>query len=109
MPQILTRPTTPPVSPTSKTPRSSPSPSRKRIKSALPASPRTDAVNVPLVRSLTRRDSTESIRENERFSPIPFKKPISPPMSPPPLSLPPMVGSIPVVSESSIYAGRVVI
>jgi hypothetical protein len=50
-------------------------------------------VNAPLDKSLHKMDSTEELRLNERFSPIPFKKPASPPMSPPPLDLPPVVGS----------------
>ena len=49
-------------------------------------------MNAPIDRSVHKMDSTESMKQNERFSPIPFKKPVSPPMSPPPLELPPVVG-----------------
>lgn len=59
-----------------------PSPSRKTVRWESPEADGRPKDDRP---RMSRSDSTDSIRENERFSPIPWI--ISPPGSPPPLSL----------------------
>jgi hypothetical protein len=85
-PRILTskRPLSPPRSPPIETPPP-PSPSRSPKNVHWDTSSRKEKEDGKERRELERKESTDSMRENERFSPIPWV--MSPPGSPPPLSL----------------------
>jgi hypothetical protein len=85
-PRILTskRPLSPPRSPPTETPPP-PSPAWSPKNVHFDTSSRQEKEDGIERRELERKESTDSMRENERFSPIPWV--MSPPGSPPPLSL----------------------